>query len=431
MSPGRVDCEVAIVGAGPAGQALALALAQDGFEVALLDAGSGPAPAPAEPDLRVFALAPAATALLAALGAWPPPQAQRVCAYRRMHVWQGDPGHGLRFDAAVMGWPALGHIVEHGVLQHALAVRVAAQPRIASRWAVRVESIDRAGTSVQVGLAGGGSLRAGVVVGADGASSPVRNLAGIQADRVDYGQCALVANVTTAVGHDATARQRFLATGPLAFLPLADGGSSIVWSLPADEARRLLAIEPATFERELAIAVGGELGHIGLASTRALFPLARQLARRYHHDRVVLVGDAAHSVHPLAGQGLNLGLLDVAALAQVLAAARRRGLDPGSPAVLAGYARWRQGDNALAARAFEAIDRMYRLDLPGAGLVRSLGQRMVQRLPPLKRRFIEHAAGLAGRVPTRCRAAAADDDEGRVRAEQAGAATTPKPRLNA
>jgi 2-octaprenylphenol hydroxylase len=403
MSARRLDCDIAVVGAGPAGQALALALAQDGFDVALLDAGSGPAPAPSAADLRVFALAPAATALLASIGAWPPAQAQRVCAYRHMHVWQGDPGDGVHFDAASMGWPALGHIVEHGVLQHALAERVAAEAGIACRWSVRVEAIARAGGQVEAGLAGGGTLRARVLVGADGAASPVRALAGIQADRVDYGQCGLVANVDTAVAHAATARQRFLATGPLAFLPLADGRSSIVWSLPDAEAQRLLALGPGDFGPALAVAAGGVLGRIELASERALFPLARQLAREYQHERVVLVGDAAHSVHPLAGQGLNLGLLDVAALAQVLAAARARGLDIGGAAVLAHYARWRQGDNALAARAFEAIDRLYRLDLPGADLARSLGQRLLQRLPPLKRRFVEHAAGLAGRVPERCR----------------------------
>jgi 2-polyprenyl-6-methoxyphenol hydroxylase-like FAD-dependent oxidoreductase len=157
------------------------------------------------------------------------------------------------------------------------------------------------------------------------------------------------------------------------------------------------------FERELSIAAGGQVGAVALVGERALFPLARQLADRYHRGRVVLVGDAAHGVHPLAGQGLNLGLLDVAALAQTLAGARSRGLDPGADAVLARYARWRQGDNALAARAFEAIDRLYRLDLPGADAVRAVGQRALQRLPPLKRRFIEHAAGLAGRVPVRCR----------------------------
>jgi ubiquinone biosynthesis UbiH/UbiF/VisC/COQ6 family hydroxylase len=398
----RLDCEVAIVGAGPAGQALALVLAQDGFDVALIDAGSGPATAPVEPDLRVFALAPAATRLLASVGAWPPPQAQRVCAYRRMHVWQGDPGDGVRFDAASLGWPALGHIVEHGVLQHALALRVEQAPGITTRWTAQVDALARGDGHVEVGLAGAATLRAGVLVGADGTGSPVRNLAGIQADRVDYRQCGLVANVATAVAHGATARQRFLATGPLAFLPLADGGCSIVWSLPTDEAQRLHALQPDAFAHALGTAAGGVLGRIELTSARALFPLARQLARDYQRERVALVGDAAHAVHPLAGQGLNLGLLDVAALAQVLAAARARGLDPGSAPVLSRYARWRQGDNALAARAFEALDRLYRLDLPGATLARALGQRLVQQLPPLRRGFIEHAAGLAGRVPTRC-----------------------------
>lgn len=398
----RLDTDVAVVGAGPAGQALALALVQAGFDVALVDAAAGPPPEPQAPDLRMFALAPASTRLLATLGAWPPPHAGRVCAYRRMHVWERDPDAGLRFDAAVLGWPRLGDIVEHAVLQHALSRGIAGSS-VRSRWRTRVDALSPHADGVELRFADGDVLRARLIVGADGAASPVRQLAGIHAERVDYRQQGLVANVRCAVPHEATARQRFLATGPLAFLPLADGACSIVWSLPHDEAERLKVVPPAQFERELAVAAGGYLGTIVLESERAAFPLARQLAERYHADRIVLIGDAAHVVHPLAGQGLNLGLLDVAALADVLADARRRGLDPGADAVLARYARWRQGDNAIAARAFEAIDGAYKLALPGLPALREAGMRLIDRLPPLKRRFILHASGLAGRVPERCR----------------------------
>lgn len=399
----RVDADIAIVGAGPAGQTLALALAQSGFDVALIDAAAGPAAAPTTADLRVFALSPASIRLLATLDAWPVPLAHRVCAYRRMQVWENDPAHGIVFDAAQSGLAQLGFIVEHGVLQHALAQGIAGATRVRSHWRARVAGIVHEGASVRVDLDNGAGLRARLVVGADGASSQVRQLAGLSVTTVDYDQRGLVANVRTAVSHDRVARQRFLPDGPLAFLPLADGASSIVWSLPTQACERLQSLPAEEFERELAIAAGGVLGTIRLESERVSFPLMRQLAAAYHADRVVLVGDAAHVVHPLAGQGLNLGFLDVAALADVLDAAKSRGLDPGDDAVLGRYARWRQGDNALAARAFEGIDRFYRIGGDIAQGVRMIGQRLVERTPFMKRRFIEHASGLGGRVPSRCR----------------------------
>lgn len=397
------DTDVAIVGAGPAGQALALALADTGVNVVLVDAAPGPAPVPTGRDLRVFALSPASTHLLASLGAWPTPHAARVGAYRRMQVWEDDPADGVCFDADHSGWPQLGHIVEHAVLQHALAVRMAAARSIQVRWHSRVERLEREQGAIRIALDNGETWRTRLLVGADGASSTVRSLAGIDVETVDYGQRGLVANVRTALAHGQVARQRFLPTGPLALLPLADGGCSIVWSLPTDACVRLETVEAAVFERELAIATGGILGTLSLEGGRAGFPLMRQLASGYHADRVALVADAAHVVHPLAGQGLNLGMLDVAALADVISYARRAGQDPGDDAVLARYSRWRTGDNALAARAFEWIDRFYRPQPGVAKGIRSLGQRGLERLPMLKRRLVLHASGLAGRVPTRCR----------------------------
>lgn len=398
----RFDADITVVGAGPAGQAMALATAQAGFDTLLIDAGEAPAPIPQAPDLRVFAVSPASTRLLASLGAWPPPAAHRVCAYRRMHVWERDPGHGVHFDAAMLGWPALGHIVEHGVLQHALAEQVAAVGGVRTRWRLRVESLAWQDGAVVLRTDVGDAIRSRLLIGADGAASPVRRLAGIDAPRVDYGQHGLVANVRASVPHADTARQRFLPTGPLAFLPLADGACSIVWSLPTDEALRLKVLPAEAFQHELAVAAGGALGTITLESERASFPLARQSAERYVGQRIALVGDAAHVVHPLAGQGLNLGLLDVAALADVLADVRERGMDPGNEAWLSRYARWRQGDNALAARAFEAIDRLYAWQVPGSAGLRDVGHRLVDRSSSLKRAFVMHASGLAGRVPSRC-----------------------------
>lgn len=411
----RLDAEIAVVGAGPAGQAMALALAASGYGVALVDIAAGPAAPATRPDLRVFALSLASIRLLGSIGAWPVPQAERVQAYRHMCVWQDDLASALRFDAGEMGWPALGYIIEHGVLQHALARRLSAQDGLQCHWGQRVQSLTHHADAVELGLEDGSGLRVRLVVAADGAASPLRQLAGLAVDRRPYGQRGLVANLRCTRAHRDTAWQRFLPTGPLALLPLAglsgeDGSGatpacSIVWTLPDAEAERLLQAPADRFERELNEAAAGVLGDLSLHGARAAFPLARQLAQRYHHGRVVLVADAAHVVHPLAGQGLNLGFLDVAALAQVLAQARRRGLDPGAPEVLDRYARWRQGDNALAARAFTAIGQLYRMDVPGARHVRDLGHRLVAAMPALRRRLVMQAAGLAGRVPERCRAA--------------------------
>lgn len=396
-----------MVGAGPAGQAQALALAQAGFAVDLIDAGAGPAPEPVEPDLRVFALSPASINLLSSLGAWPVPLAERVCAYRRMQVWQRDPDSGLSFDAAALGWSRLGCIVEHGVLQHALAGAIAAQPLITSHWNARVEAVTAEVDSVAVVMGDGRGIAVRLAVAADGAGSPLRALAGMSVQREDYGQSGLVANIRCTEPHRVTARQRFLDSGPLALLPLASGPGdcSIVWSLPTAEAERLRDLPAADFEQVLAQAMGGLVGRVKLLGKRALFPLARQLVDRYHGDRVVLVADAAHVVHPLAGQGLNLGFFDVAALAQVLSDAHVRGLDIGSDAVLSTYARWRQGDNALAAYSFETIDRLFRPSVPGMGAMTGLGTAVVGAIPALKRRFVLHASGLAGRVPRACQPA--------------------------
>lgn len=400
----RLDADIAIVGAGPAGQVLALALAQSGFEIALVDAAPGPAPTPTHPDLRVFALSPASIQLLVSVGAWPVPLVHRVCAYRYMHVWEGDPGNGIAFDAAHSGLARLGIIVEHGVLQHALASRLATTASVRDRWGARIDGLEHEADAIVIQLDNGGRVRTRLVVGADGAASPIRQLAGIATTAVDYGRRALVANVRTSLAHERTARQRFLPGGPLAFLPLPDADAcSIVWSVKAGECERLQSLPVAEFERELSIASGGVLGNLRLDSERVSFPLMRQLASAYHADRVALVGDAAHVVHPLAGQGLNLGLLDVAALTDVLVSAKDRHVDIGDNAVLARYARWRQGDNTLAAHAFETIDRYYRAGGDIAKGMRALGHRIINRQGWLKRQFTIHAAGLGGRVPSRCK----------------------------
>jgi 2-polyprenylphenol 6-hydroxylase len=243
-------------------------------------------------------------------------------------------------------------------------------------------------------LADGESLSVRLLVAADGAGSPLRERAGITTRGRDYGQRAIVAHVATESGHAHTAWQRFLPTGPLALLPLADGRSSVVWSLPEAEARRIQSLDDAAFLSELGMASDFRLGRIVATTPRAAFPLKLQLAGAYQADRFVLLGDAAHAVHPLAGQGVNLGLRDVAELRDTLVAARSEGRDIAGAHVLRRYARRRRSADTLDAYGFDALARIYAWQSLPLVMARGLGVRMLDHLTPLKRRIAAHAAGL-------------------------------------
>ena len=419
-------CDVAVAGGGAIGCALALALARDGCEVALLEP-KPPAPfdASAPHDLRTYALSPASIAQLTRLGAWGGVLERRASPYARMEVWADDAARGIAFDAALVGEPMLGAIVEDRALRDALWQAVLGEPRIATH-AASVSSLEADARRVRLGLDDGTAIDALLAVAADGGQSRVRALAGLDAVVTVGGasaptgaapvgaeapptmrgsrllapreaQRALVANVRTTRPHQATAWQRFTPDGPLAFLPLSNGESSIVWSVREARAQSLLALDDAAFASELADAFQHRLGDVVPVSPRASFPLAPMHAQRYASTRVALVGDAAHVVLPLAGQGLNLGLLDAAALAEVLADARS---DPGDAAALERYARWRRADNALSANAFLALDRLFRAEAPGVAWLRATGLALADRIAPLKRELALQASGFAGRVPT-------------------------------
>jgi len=383
-----VDFDIVVVGAGPAGASTAAALARRGIapaaRIALLSEKFVGAPAPdADWDLRVFALSHDSQRLLQSIDAWQGIPDSRRHPYQRMCVWDSaDTPQGpraLQFDSADLGEPDLGHIVDGEWLRYA-AVEAARRAGVVLVQA-RVSSLSVEDRWAQLGLEDGRRLRAALIVGADGAHSPIRALAGIGSHGHDYHQQALVAHVRTAAAHRDTAWQRFLPGGPLALLPLSDGRSSIVWSVPAARAQDLCALSPEEFGRQLAADSGAVLGACTLASERAAFPLKLSHADSYVQPRLALVADAAHTVHPLAGQGLNLGLRDVAALCEVLAQAPGAA---GELAVLRHYERARKADNLAASAVFDGLNRLFGNDHPLLARLRSAGLATVQRAGPLK-----------------------------------------------
>ena len=389
----RARLGVAVAGGGVVGAACALALARAGLDVALVEARPVPRWLAEQPDLRVYALAPDNAALLDALGVWPQVVRARAQPYRKMRVWDAGGGDELAFDAATLARDELGWIVENGLLVDRLwAALVAAGVQV--HCPARVQGMEQDEAGVRLQLDDGTRLEARVAVAADGGASELRRLAGLDVDAHDYGQRGVVAFIETADPHQETAWQRFLPTGPLALLPFTQGRSSIVWTLPEAEAARVLALDDAAFAVALTDASAARLGRAVPVSARAAFPLRRQLVRQQVASRVLVLGDAAHVVHPLAGQGVNLGLRDVAALRTEVESAQTRRVDWASAHRLQRWARRRRSDNTVSAYAFEGINRLFSNADPLAVLARGPLLGLAGKLPPLTRALWRHAAGV-------------------------------------
>ncbi len=388
----RNRLDAVIVGGGEVGAAGALALARQDLRVALVE-GRAPARWSADaPDLRVYAFAPDNAALLDGLGVWPAVRDARAFAYRRMRVRDAAGGGELVFDADALGRAQLGWIVENNLLIDRLWAALA-PAGVQVACPARVTGMEQDAQSVRLRLDDGTHLDAAIAIAADGAGSTLRERAGLAVSAHDYAQRGVVAYVETEAANEATAWQRFLPTGPLAFLPFGRQ-SSIVWTLPNDEAARVLALDEAAFGRELTAAFAARLGEVRVASQRAAFPLRRQLAQGQASGRVLLVGDAAHVVHPLAGQGVNLGLRDVAGLRDLVVDAQARRADWTSPHRLARWARTRRSENAAAAYAFDGINRLFSNDEMHATLLRGPMLGLAGRLPPLANLLWRKASGL-------------------------------------
>ncbi len=398
--------DVVIVGGGMVGACLAALLARRGIvpseRIVLVESRLPPRPASDDDiDLRVSALSRASERVLHACGVWSAIGAARTCAYERMCVWdesaRPDGPGAIQFDCTALGQPNLGYIVENRRIQWELLQ----QARIAGVRIVQsqVRGLGHALRGMTVELVEGPRIESALVVAADGVDSPTRHLMGIDTRRHRHEQRAVVTHVETAHPHQRTAWQRFLATGPIALLPLHDGRSSIVWTTTPDSAASLKALDDEEFCLALERASDAVLGHIGRCGPRADFPLQSSHAQSYVEARFALVGDAAHSVHPLAGQGVNLGFLDCAALAEVIADARASGNDPGDLKGLRRYERWRKGENFLMLAALDGLNRLFSNASPTVGAIRRAGLTLVNRAEPVKTLFMKRALGLAGDLP--------------------------------
>lgn len=389
--------DVIIAGGGLNGPMLALALAQAGISACVIDAAPARARQAVGFDGRAYAMALASQRLMAALGIWGrvAPDAQPILGVTAAQAREGEPASHLHlhFDSAEIEEGPFGYMVEDRHLSAALheAMEAADIPLLAG-CTVQDHHADAAGVRVTTDQ---GEVAGRLLVGADGRRSPTAERAGIRRQGHDYGQVALVATIGHELPHKGVAHQLFLPGGPLAILPLKGNKSCLVWSLPAGEARAIAALADADFLAVLAPRFGNFLGALTLEGGRFSYPLNLTLAERYVDARLALVGDAAHGVHPIAGQGLNLGLRDVAALAEVLAEAHRRGEDIGSELVLARYQRWRRFDSTAMALGMDGVNWLFSNESQILRAARGLGMGLIQSIGPLRRHFMRQAAGLS------------------------------------
>ena len=399
---GSERADIVVAGAGYVGLAAAVAIAQSrpGLGITMVDA----APAGVwERDGRASAVAAAAQRMLEQLGCWEEilPQAQPITEMIVTDSRTSDPVRPvfLTFDGEVAEGETFAHMIPNKAMNAALRRR-AAELGITIREGVAVEGFEVDGASVTVRLAAGEALAARLLVAADGVKSRLRDMAGIKTVHWDYGQSGIVCTVAHERPHDGRAEEHFLPAGPFAILPLPGNRSSLVWTERTEAADRLVDADSFTFAIELERRFGHHLGKIEAVDKPRAFPLGLMIARRFVAPRFALCGDAAHAIHPIAGQGLNLGFKDAAALAESVVEAARLGLDPGDADALDRYERWRRFDTVQMGMVTDGLNRLFSNDNPALRILRDVGLGIVDRLPPLKRHFIG-AASDAGRTAPR------------------------------
>ena len=392
--------DIVIVGAGMVGATLACGLAEEAeqLNIAIIDANAPNFDWDENSyDMRVSAITRASQTLFKNIGAWEKIIEQRVSPYQDMFVWDEGGKGELHFDSADMGETDLGHIIENRVIVKSLHQRIKELPQIELLCPAKLENIEFNDDKASLTLEDKTELSANLVVAADGSRSWVRQQADIAVKGWDFDQSALVTTVKTEKYHQDTAWQRFLNTGPLAFLPLTDGYSSIVWSTSPDEAKRLIEISEEDFAIELEQAFESKLGKVSSVARRAAFPLRLFETLNYVKPRLAIVGDAAHTIHPLAGQGVNLGLADVASLIEVTVEALNSKKDIGALKVLRRYERWRRADNRSMLLAMDGLKRLFGSELSAVKSLRSLGLDITNKITPLKNLIMQQAMGISNK----------------------------------
>ncbi len=401
-----MQADLIIVGAGMVGSTLALALEGSGLNIVVLDA-SPLEVADFDPlggfEPRVSALSAASQRILQRVGAWPGIAARRASPYTDMHVWDGSGTGQIHFSAETVHAEVLGHIVENRVVQDALLETMQRGGRLQLIGDARVEQLTQTAEGWRLTLGDGRELHTPLLIAADGANSAIRRLAGCETREWDYLHQAIVTSVRCSEAHQRTAWQRFTDDGPLAFLPLERDGDrhwcSIVWSVTEAEAKRLMALDDLAFCAALERAFERRLGEVLAVDPRLCIPLRQRHAKRYVQPGLALIGDAAHTIHPLAGQGVNLGLLDAAVLAEVLEAAIARGERAADVRVLSRFERRRMPHNLAMMAAMEGFERLFQADPLPLRWLRNTGLKAVEALPEAKALFVRQALGLSGDLP--------------------------------
>lgn len=401
----KTDYDLIIAGAGMVGATLACALSGQGLTIAMVEAGQRPADRWPEGsvDLRVSAITEASQHIFEHLDVWSSLQSLGVSPYRAMYVWDaGGPGK-IHFDCSDVGAAQLGYIIENRNIQSVLLSRLSTVDDVDIFYHTHITATQADTQQISVRLNDDRQLTARLLIGADGANSSVRQMAGIDTSGWGYQQHAVVTVVETERPHQETAWQRFLPNGPLAFLPLADGRSSIVWSTSPEQARELLHCSDDEFCVRVGTAFDNRLGRVTDCLQRLSFPLRRRHADHYTRQRIALIGDAAHTIHPLAGQGVNLGLLDAAALAEVIHDGYNRGIDFGMQRSLRRYERWRRGDNLTTMTAMDGFKYLFSNDSKALGWIRGGGLDLTDRIPALKKILTGQAMGRKRDLPSMTR----------------------------
>jgi 2-octaprenyl-6-methoxyphenol hydroxylase len=397
------DAELLVAGGGLIGLTLAVACAGAGLGVALVDRLDLSATLDERFDGRTSAIAYGSKLVLDGIGVWPL-VAREVEPIREIRVADDDSPLFLHYDHRDLvspdrDPPPLGYIVENRVLRRALLVRAGALPSLRLLTPRSVARVEPNAAGAVATLGDGATIHATLVAAADGKDSPLRRAAGIRAIEWRYDQIGIVTTVAHERPHAGIAIEHFLPAGPFAILPMTGNRSSIVWTEAAGLAPHLLALPDPEFAAELAARFGDFLGHVEPVGPRWSYPLALMQAERYTAPRLALIGEAAHVIHPIAGQGLNIGIRDVAALAELVVDARRLGLDIGDALLLERYQRWRRADAVVLAAATDGLNRLFSNTVPALKLARDLGLAAVNRVPPLKRLFMRHAMGMLGDRP--------------------------------